>query len=187
MNRDSFYLFLLILVLLLVSFVDNLFLLSSFLFAIVVAYLGLGGSLQTLLKTIRRIAAFCIVLSVAYWIHAILNNTDPLRYILLFNLRIMDMIISVLCFREFANPVHAFSFSRTLSYMFTLTYSQIQVYMSLYEDFKFVRRSRMVHTGGYSHRLSFFAKMVEYFFKKAIARSENTAMAMRARGFFLHD
>lgn len=187
MNKDNLLLALIIINLLIVSFLNNIAILFTWFIGIIGVYLVFRGSLHALTTTFKRISIFCIVLSVAYYIHAILKGLEPLGYILMFNLRIFNMVTMVLYFSEFVHPIRAFSFSKTLSYMFALTYSQIQLYIKLYREFNLVMKSRMIQLSTYTHRLFFFSKMVEYFFNKAVIRSENTAMAMRSRGFFLND
>ncbi|GEM_PF-3458483 len=187
MNKDRLMLLILFFEILLLSFVNNTVFLALYLFLIILLFLVKGGEVNGLILTIKRVIAFSFVLSIAFYLHSLFTGENPYRYILLFNLRLFDMVFSVLFFRDFANPVRAFSFSKTLSYMFTLTYSQIQLFLKVHSEFNMVMRSRMVKSGSYKERLLFFAKMTEYFFKKALRRAENTAMAMKSRGFFLYD
>ena len=187
MNRDNLMLILLFLFIMILSFINNIIFLFGYFLSITIFYLIMRGRVGTLISAMLRVLPFLVVLSFAFYISSLLSKGHPYRYLVILNLRVFDMVLSLMFFREFANPLRALSFSSTLTYIFILSYSQIKTFTELYYDFSLVMRSRMVLDTSYKDRILFLRKMAGYFFKKAIARAEDTAMAMKARGFFLYD
>ncbi len=185
MNKDRLYLILATCGILLVSFVNGRGILFFYLSFVLLFYFASGAKGKHFISQFLKILPFSLILSFAYIVHAWLHNLPLLYYIELFNLRLFSIVFTLALFRRVADPVKALSFSRSLVYIFILTYSQAKSYMKTYRDFQLVRESRMIEEGGFKERIRFFRRMLEFFFLKSLEHSKAVSMALKARGFFI--
>jgi cobalt/nickel transport system permease protein len=79
--------------------------------------------------------------------------------------------------------VKFFSFSKELSFLLTMTLSQIFSYKKTFEDFRLAYKARVIKKLR-SREKNFITKTFEFFLKKALKDSKEKTLAMKARGFF---
>jgi cobalt/nickel transport system permease protein len=79
--------------------------------------------------------------------------------------------------------VRFFSFSKEVSFLLTMTLSQIFSYKKTFEDFRLAYKARVIKKLR-SREKSFITKTFEFFLKKALKDSKEKTLAMKARGFF---
>ena len=100
------------------------FYLLSF-FAIVLLCLARSSWLKILKKALKSIFFFNIAISIGYIAIAVLQERVWLEYILLFNLRVFVLTLTTLLFSHYVNIALALSFSKTLSFLLSVSLSQI--------------------------------------------------------------
>ncbi|WP_456479806.1 hypothetical protein [Nautilia sp.] len=133
-------------------------------------------------RVIVSIFLFNLGVSVGYVLMGYIKSFNPWDYVLYINLKVFLMTYFVFWFFERVNVVEFFSFSKDLSYLMTMTLSQIFSYKKTFEDFRMAFRSRVVSLR--DKEKDFIANTFKFFFKKAMKDSKEKALAMRARGFF---
>jgi len=134
-------------------------------------------------KVLKSIFIFNLGVSIGYIIMALYKGIEPWYYISYINLKVYTLTFFVFWFFSKVSIVKFFSFSKDLSYLLSITLSQIYSYKQTFEDFKLAYRARFIKN--YRQRKSDFIKVVfSFFLKKAISDSEQRVIAMRARGFF---
>ena len=130
---------------------------------------------------------FNLVISLGYivisWMHQRLWG----NYILMFNMRVFDLTLLTFLFTYYANIAQALSFSKTLSFLWTISLSQIVSYQKSYENFTLSLKSRVIKKMSERAKKEFIASVFGYFFKKALYDSEEKSLALKARGLFDKD
>lgn len=76
-----------------------------------------------------------------------------------------------------------FAFSKDLSFLLTITLSQIISYKKSFYDLKAAFKSRVIKKVREREK-GFVVKVFDFFFQKAMRDSNKKILAMRARGFF---
>ncbi|WP_459977142.1 energy-coupling factor transporter transmembrane component T [Nautilia lithotrophica] len=133
-------------------------------------------------RVIVSIFLFNLGVSVGYVLMGYIEGFNPCDYVTYINLKVFLMTYFVFWFFERVNVVEFFSFSKDLSYLMTMTLSQIFSYKKTFEDFRMAFRSRVISLK--DKEKDFIANTFKFFFKKAMRDSKEKALAMRARGFF---
>jgi len=133
-------------------------------------------------KVIKSIFIFNFGISIAYFIMSLFKNLD-LMYIIYINLKVFAMTYFVFWFFSKYNMIQFFSFSKELSYLLTITLSQIYSYKKTFEDLRLAYKARMIKSFRQREN-SFITKTFDFFFKKALKDSKERSLAMKARGFF---
>jgi hypothetical protein len=131
--------------------------------------LGLGVVLvlagRQWLRILRRaciaILFFNLVVTLSYGVIAGLQGTFSLAFVVLVNLRVLLLTCLTFLFVSRVNPFEALAFSRSLTYLFTLAYSQSMAFK-------------------YRHS----ASMGVHFLDKSLHRATEITQVMRSRGFF---
>jgi len=108
------------------------------------------------------------------------HNIDYLIYI---NLKVFSITYFVFWFFSKNNMIQFFSFSKDLSYLLTITLSQIYSYKKTFEDFRLAYKSRVIKKLQQNEN-QFITKTFEFFLKKALKDSKERSLAMKSRGFF---
>ena len=139
-------------------------------------------SYKLTLKVIKSIFLFNFGISIAYLIMALFKNSS-LDYLLYINLKVFAMTYFVFWFFSKNNMVQFFSFSKELSYLLTITLSQIYSYKKTFEDFRLAYKARVIRKIR-ERENGFITKTFEFFLKKALKDSKERSLAMKARGFF---
>jgi len=133
-------------------------------------------------KVIKSILIFNLGVSIGFIIMALIKNINPWEYILYINLKVYTLTYFVFWFFKKVSIVEFFSFSKDLSYLTTITLSQIYSYKKTFEDFKMAFRARVYKLTDKSPK--FITRTFEFFLTKAMKDSKERSLAMKARGFF---
>jgi len=133
-------------------------------------------------KVIFAIFLFNLGVSLGYILMAYLKGFSPWEYILYINLKVFMLTYFVFAFFDRVNVVEFFSFSKDLSYLLTMTLSQIFSYKKTFEDFKMAFKSRVIYLK--NKEKTFIKNTLKFFFKKAFKDSKEKSLALKARGFF---
>jgi cobalt/nickel transport system permease protein len=154
----------------------------------VLVVLPLGGRAAPRLarRTLAAMAVFNGLVSLAYAAVELWQGQAPWTYLLRINLRVFALVYLGFVVLERVDLLRAVSFSRTLSFLFTLAYAQARSFRRLAEDFRLALRSRAVGPLSLRDRYRFAARLGGHLLDKAVERSTEIAHAMRSRGFF-HD
>jgi len=134
------------------------------------------------IKVIKSIFLFNLGVSIAYLIIALFKNIS-LDYLIYINLKVFTMTYFVFWFFSKNNIIQFFNFSKELSYLLTITLSQIYSYRKTYEDFRLAYKARVIKKL-LKRENKFITKTFEFFLKKALKDSKERSLAMKARGFF---
>jgi cobalt/nickel transport system permease protein len=133
-------------------------------------------------KVFISIFLFNLGVSLGYILMAYIKGISPWHYIIYINLKVFMLTYFVFMFFEKVNIVKFFSFSKDLSYLLTMTLSQIFSYKKTFEDFKMAFKSRVVSVKNKEKK--FITNTLKFFFKKAFKDSKEKSLALKARGFF---
>jgi len=139
-------------------------------------------SYKLTIKVIKSIFLFNLGISIAYLIMALFKGTN-LDYIIYINLKVFAMTYFVFWFFSKNNMIQFFSFSKDLSYLLTITLSQIYSYKKTYEDLRLAYKARVIKKI-HERQNGFITKTFEFFLKKALKDSKERSLALKARGFF---
>jgi len=154
------------------------------LYALIIVILAQKACLRLLKRAVKSILFFNLTISIAYIIMAIAHQRSWGNYILLFNMRVLDLTLLTFLFTHYANVAQALSFSKTLSFLWTISLSQIYSYQKSYDNFMLSLKSRMIKKMNERSKKEFIASVFGYFFKKALYDSEEKSLALKARGLF---
>ena len=160
----------------------NLTLINLSLISLIVISLITDKNLKIFLKSIKSVILFNLGVSIGYLILAIFKNISPWHYLIYINLKVILMTFFVFYFFSKVSLVEFFSFSKELSYLLTISLSQIFSYKKTFEDFKMAFRARVYKLTDKSPK--FITRTFEFFFQKALKDSKERTLAMKARGFF---
>lgn len=158
------------------TMVHNIYFYLSF-FLILIA-LNFNFFLKKIKRVFATILLFNFLVSITY---SIFIKFD-LEYLLLINLRTLSITYLTFYFISHINLFKALSFSKDLSYLLVLTYSQIINFTKIFYDLKEAFKSRVIKKEKKYLNL-FSKKSVKLFFDKSIYNAKETSMAMRSRGF----
>ncbi len=164
---------------LLLSLKSSIYLLPAILFL-------WGASIKNFIKlnkkVIKSIIIFNLGVSIGYIIMALIKHINPWDYVIYINLKVYVLTYFVFWFFSKISFIEFLSFSKDLSYLGTITLSQIFSYKKTYEDFKSAFRARVYKLTDKSPK--FITRTFEFFLEKAIKDSKERTLAMKARGFF---
>ena len=144
--------------------------------------ISIKDSFKLTKRVIKSIFLFNLGISVAYLIMSIFKDID-LSYIVYINLKVFAMTYFVFWFFSKNNMIQFFSFSRDLSYLLTISLSQIYSYKKTYEDFRLAYKARIIKKLR-KREEGFITKTFDFFLKKALKDSKERSLALKARGFF---
>ena len=134
-------------------------------------------------KVLKSIMIFNLSVSIGYIIMAMLKDISPWNYIIYINLKVYALTFFVFWFFSKVSIVSFFSFSKELSYLLSISLSQIYSYRKTFEDFRLAYKARFIKK--YRERKRNFITVVfSFFLKKSMHDSHERVLAMRARGFF---
>ncbi len=156
-----------------------------FAFAILNLILISGNkALKILKKTFTSILLFNLIISVSYIIYCFSNSLPWFNYILLINLRVFSLTFLTFLFIEKVNLFKAFSFSKTVSFILILSYSQILSFKKYFDDFKLALKSRIINKPRLKDKYNFISNLFVFFLNKSINNTKEISEAMKSRGFF---
>ncbi len=153
--------------------------------AIVIPFLWLFSHKRIIrlnIRVIKSIILFNLGVSLGYIIMAFFKNTNPWYYVVYINLKVYTLTYFVFLFFENVSVVKFLAFSKDLSYLLTITLSQIFTYKKTYEDFRLAFRARVMKIK--IKEKVFIQRVFKFFLNKAMYDSKERTLAMKGRGFF---
>ncbi|MCP5277897.1 MAG: ABC transporter permease [Thiobacillus sp.] len=137
-----------------------------------------------LLRTLRTVLAFNLAVSLGYLMLSALRHEPPWDTLLLLNLRVLAISTLTFLFITRVNLFQALGFSRTLTYLLGLAYSQAMAFRRVHDDFRLALVSRSPHRPALKDRYRASAAAAAWLLDKGLAGARETAQALRTRGFF---
>ena len=144
--------------------------------------IALPNSWRIGIKVFRGILLFNSAVSIGYLIFSWIENFDPLPYLLYINLKVFTLTFFVFFFFSRVNLLEFFAFSRQLSYLLTITISQILTYRQLFQEFRLAFKSRVVELRKWERE--FIKSTFLFFLERALKEGRERSLAMKSRGFF---
>jgi cobalt/nickel transport system permease protein len=138
-------------------------------------------------RMVLAVGPFCLVVSVSYAVLTIPPGQFSGGYLVLINLRVAALTTLTFLVMERVNLARALGFSRGLLYILTLATSQALTLRRVFEDYRLALRSRTLVRLGLGDRYRHSGASAARLLAKAMHRSGEIALAMRARGFFDSD
>jgi cobalt/nickel transport system permease protein len=144
-----------------------------------------GRDAATLLRrAILAVLVFNLVISLSYLALAWWQSFSPWTTLLRLNLRVLLLTSLTFLFIARTNLFAAFGFSRNLTYVLGLAYSQSLIFRRAHEDFRQALISRSVTRPGLIERYRASAAAASWFIEKSLHAATQSAQALRSRGFF---
>jgi cobalt/nickel transport system permease protein len=148
-------------------------------------YITAYGSIIAIAKRAAlSIFAFNSIITLSYIAVTLLQGRFSAQYILLINLRVFLITSLTFLCCERINFFKALAFSRSLTFVMTLSYSQIMIFRRLLGDFRAALQSRSLRTPSLRDLYRHSAMLGSYFLQKALAQAYEVSDAMKSRGFF---
>jgi cobalt/nickel transport system permease protein len=156
----------------------------------------LGAALGTLvllagrsaLKIARRaalsIVIFNSVVTVSYLLVSHWRGGFSAQFVALINLRVFLLAFMTLLLVDRINFLRALSFSNSMQYLFTITYSQTLTFRRLFSDFRMALKSRTIGKLSTTDLYRHGASTGTFFLQKALNDATEITRAMNSRGFF---
>jgi len=157
-------------------FIKNIYFISGIILLLWI--ISLKDSFKLTKRVIKSIFLFNFGVTLGSLI--IHHNIEYLIYI---NLKVFSITYFVFWFFSKNNMIQFFSFSKDLSYLLTITLSQIYSYKKTFEDFRLAYKSRVIKKLKQNEN-QFITKTFEFFLKKALKDSKERSLALKSRGFF---
>jgi cobalt/nickel transport system permease protein len=142
------------------------------------------GWLRILRRACIAILLFNLIVTLSYAVIAALQGTFSPDFVVLVNLRVLLLTCLTFLFATRVNPLEALAFSRTLTFLFTLAYSQSMAFKQALEDFRLAFRSRCIEQVGLRDRYRHSASTGVHFLDRSLHRATEITQVMRSRGFF---
>ncbi len=135
-------------------------------------------------KSVLSILVFNSIVSISYILYSIFKGTEWIDYVVLINLRVFSLTFLTFLFIEKVNLFKALSFSKTLTYLLVLSFSQILMFKKYFIDFKMALKSRTIEKPKQRELYNFISTVFYFFLNKSINNSKEISQAMKSRGFF---
>ncbi|MCU0841804.1 MAG: ABC transporter permease [Thiobacillaceae bacterium] len=135
-------------------------------------------------RAMRAVLIFNLAVSLGYLLLAGLRQMSPWDTLLLINLRVVVLTLLTFLFVARVNLFRALDFSRTLTYLLGLAYSQALSFQRAHGDFRLALVSRSPVRPRLRDRYRSSAAAAAWFIDKGLVAARETAQALRARGFF---
>jgi len=148
-----------------------------------IAFAG-GRALGLVRRVLLAVGPFCLVVSVSYAALTVPSGQFSGGYLALVNLRVAALTCLTFLFMERVNLARALGFSRGLLYVVNLATSQALTLRRVVEDYRLALKGRTLVRLGLRDRYRHSAASAARLLAKAMHRSGEIALAMRARGFF---
>lgn len=141
-------------------------------------------ALTILRRAVLTVLAFNLLVSLSYAVLAWIEGRFSAGYLILLNLRVL--LLTSLTYLAMAriDLFRAMGFSRTLTYLLTLAYSQTLSFRRLYHEMRLALASRSITRLSLRDLYRHGAASGSFFVEKALGDATETALAMRSRGFF---
>ncbi len=134
-------------------------------------------------KVIKSIIFFNLIVSLGYIIFGIFKGYIDWKYIIYINEKVYALSYFVSLFFIQIDFVQFFSFSKELSFLLSISLSQIISYKKTFEDFRLAFKTRVIKNV-HKYEKDFIAQTLTFFFEKAMFDAKERSLAMKARGFF---
>ena len=134
-------------------------------------------------RVFRSILFFNIGVTIGYLLMSEIKGFDPLPYLLYINVKVYVITFFVFGFFSRVNVIAFFAFSKELSYLLTISLSQIISYTKSFEEFRLAYKARVVKRWQMREK-AFILKVFDQFLQKSFRESKERTLAMKARGFF---
>lgn len=184
MQRDHVYLSLYLAGVLAATLIHSpLWLATGLLLVLLIAGRDAASLLRRALLTVL---AFNTVISLSYLGMAWWQEISPCQTLLRLNLRVILLTCLTFLFIARTNLFQALSFSKNLTYVLGLAYSQSLTFRRAHDDFRLALASRSLKRPGLLDRYRASAAAVSWFIEKSLHAATQSSQALRSRGFF-HD
>lgn len=137
-------------------------------------------------RALLTVLAFNTVISLSYLGMAWWQEISPWQTLLRLNLRVILLTCLTFLFIARTNLFQALSFSKNLTYVLGLAYSQSLTFRRAHDDFRLALTSRSLKRPGLIDRYRASAAAVSWFIEKSLHAATQSSQALRSRGFF-HD
>lgn len=184
MQRDRLHLGLYIAAILAATLIHDPFWLAAGLLAVLLIAGRQAGRL--LRRAVLTVLAFNTLISLSYLGMAWWQDFSPWLTLLRLNLRVLLLTCLTFLFIARTNLFQALSFSKNLTYVLGLAYSQSLIFRRAHDDFRLALASRSLRRPGLLDRYRASAAAVSWFIEKSLHAATQSAQALRSRGFF-HD
>ena len=134
-------------------------------------------------KVIKSILFFNLGITLGYILISYLKNESFYEYVFYIDLKVYLLTYFVIWFFRRIDIVGFFAFSKDLSYLLSISLSQIYSYRKSLEDLVLAYRTRVISKIYKRDRL-FVLRLFDFFMQKSMKDAKQRALAMRARGFF---
>ena len=134
-------------------------------------------------KVIKSIFLFNMSITVGYVILSFFKDVSLVSFIVYINLKVYLLTYFVFWFFAKVDVVDFFSFSKDLSYLLSISLSQIVSYKKTYEDFRLAYKARVIKKLRQREK-GFIGRVFDFFLQKALKDAKERSLAMKARGFF---
>lgn len=150
---------------------------------IIIALISVKNFTTLIRKAIKSVLIFNMIISLSYAVYSAVVSEVDWRYLLMINLRVLLLTYVTFYLVKVCNVFSALSFSKNLSYLIMLAYSQIINFRKVYEEMKLAFRSRLLYYNKeYLRYLSMAA--VNLFLIKSMYNAKALSEGMNSRGFF---
>jgi cobalt/nickel transport system permease protein len=151
---------------------------------VVVLFLAGRQWLSVIRKACLAILLFNAIVTVSYVVLATLRGTFSLDYVVLINLRVLLLTCMTFVFVARVNPFQALAFSQSLTYLFSLAYSQAMTFRQVLANFRLSFKSRSIQQPGLRDRYRHSASVGVHLLDKSLHNATEITQVMRSRGFF---
>ena len=134
-------------------------------------------------KVIKSIFLFNLSITLGYAFMGYIKGVFVLKYLIYINLKVYLLTYFVFWFFDRVDMVRFFSFSKELSYLLSISLSQIISYKKTYEDMRLAFKARVIKKLK-ERQKGFVVNGFRFFFEKALHDSKERSLAMKSRGFF---
>jgi cobalt/nickel transport system permease protein len=134
-------------------------------------------------RVVKSILLFNLSVSVGYFVMSLIQTLSPWEFLLYINLKVYLLTYFVFYFFSKVDMIAFFSFSKELSFLLSISLSQIISYKKTFDDFRLAFQARVIRKVSEREK-GFITQVLEFFLLKALRDSKERTMAMKARGFF---
>ena len=181
MKDKIFLVFYIIFIILLTSYHNLYFLIFFSFFLFIISF---KNSLFILKKTIFSIIIFNSIICLSYFTFSYIKGEVDYNYFLMINLRVFNLTFMTFLLIKKINIFKAISFSRNITFVLNLAYSQILSFLKIVDEFKLSFKSRSLNKQKRDSFYNFILSMLLFFFNKSYNNLKEISFAMKSRGFF---
>jgi cobalt/nickel transport system permease protein len=135
-------------------------------------------------KAFLAVLLFNSIVTISYTILTTIKGNFSSAYVLLINIRVFLLTTLTFYISGRINLFKALDFSRSLSYLLVLAYSQTLTLRRLFDEFRMALKSRSLTRPGLKNLYRHGASTGAYFTHKALHDAGEITQAMKSRGFF---